>query len=456
MTRSNLLGLVTALGLAFGLAAQDTPGTASGGLTLYEAAEIALREHPAMEAVEARQDGAAASIEAAKAGRLPRIALEESYMRSNNPVFAFGTLLNQRRFGEENFAITSLNNPDSVQNFQSLLRVEQVLFDAGRTKQAIRLARLQTELTSEERRRRESEVLLGVVRTYFAVALAAGNREAARETLASAEADLANAKDRLQAGMTTRADVLALEVFLAEAKQQQIAAKRDEEIAAAALNEALGLDQSTPRAASTPLVRATPPTGGLDDYLARAAEHRPDLDQARIVSSLAEARTAQAKSALFPQVVAQGLLEADKGRFVDQAGGNWLVGAAVKWDVWNGGENRARLKASRFQEAASAALRRQASSRAELAVRRGWAEWQSAAEQLSVAESAVVSAEESLRIVKNRYEAGLENVTALVGAATSLSTARFRRLAALYGQRTARAALDHEAGVLTLASEAIQ
>lgn len=425
-------------------------------LTLRVAAEIALQEHPTMEAIEARQDGAAANIEAAKAGRLPRISLEESYMRSNNPVFAFGTLLNQRRFGEENFAITSLNNPDSVQNFQSLLRVEQVLFDASRTKHAIRLARLQAELSAEERRRRESEVLLGVVRTYFAVALAAGNREAASETLISAEADLVNAKSRFEAGMTTRADVLSLEVFLAEAKQQQIAAKRDEEIAAAALNEALGLDQSTPRAASTPLVRAAPPSGVLEDYLARAAENRPDLDQARLVSSLAEARTAQAKSALLPQVVAQGLLEADRGRFVDQAGGNWLLGATLKWDVWNGGRNRARLKASRFQEAESSALSRQAASRAELAVRQAWAEWRSAAEQLEVAESAVDSAEEGLRIVKNRYDAGLENVTTLVGAETALSSARFRQLAALYRQRTARAALDHEAGVLTLASEAIQ
>ena len=65
----------------------------------------------------------------------------ESYLRSNNPVFVFGTLLNQRRFGPENFEIDRLNNPDSLQNFQSLVRVRQTLFDARRTKHAIRAAR---------------------------------------------------------------------------------------------------------------------------------------------------------------------------------------------------------------------------------------------------------------------------------------------------------------------------
>lgn len=443
------LRFVWLLVLATALSAQES-------LTLREAAAIALREHPAMEAVAARQDGAEAGVDLARARRLPRVGFEESYTRSNNPVFAFGTLLNQRRFTEANFAIASLNSPNAVQNFRSLLRVEQVLFDAGRTKHAIRRARLRAESTDHERRRRESEVLLGVVRSYFAVGLAEENLRAAEQALTSARADADEARNRFEAGLTTRADVLALEVFLAEAEQQRIAARRDGEIAVAALNDALGLDQATMREAATPLVPASDPAGDLADYLERATAHRPDLDQARIASSIAREQTAEAKSALAPRLVAQGALEADRGRFADQAGGNWLLGAALQWDVWKGGENRARVKASRFAQAESTALERQASSRAELAVRRAWADWRSASERLTTAESAVRSATEGARIVKNRYEAGLENVTTLVAAETALSAARFRRLAALYEQRTARAALDHEAGVLTMDSETLE
>jgi outer membrane protein TolC len=73
-----------------------------------------------------------------------------------------------------------------------------------------------------------------------------------------------------------------------------------------------------------------------------------------------------------------------------------------------------------------------------------------------VADAAVVQSEESLRIVRDRYEAGLETVTELLRSQTALTGAKFRRLATLYDQRVARAALDHAAGVLAVSSEALQ
>ncbi|MEZ5396636.1 MAG: TolC family protein [Bryobacterales bacterium] len=143
------------------------PALAQEPLALEEAARIALESHPALEAASAGVDEASARVRAAQSGYLPKLSWQESYTRSNNPVFAFGSLLNQRRFTESNFAIQSLNNPSSIQNFQSLVRVEQTVWDANRTKNAIRAARLQEELSREQRRGGEADVLLGVVRTYF-------------------------------------------------------------------------------------------------------------------------------------------------------------------------------------------------------------------------------------------------------------------------------------------------
>ena len=87
--------------------------------------------------------------------------------------------------------------------------------------------------------------------------------------------------------------------------------------------------------------------------------------------------------------------------------------------------------------------------------RAGWFEL-SAHERLAVAEAALSSAEESLRIIRNRYENGLENVTALLRAETVLTGTRYRQLAVLYEQRTAVAALEKAAGVLSLDSEAVR
>ena len=425
-------------------------------LALPDAARIALESHPALEAASASVDEAAAGVRVAQADLMPKLSWQESYTRSNNPVFAFGTLLNQKRFTEPNFAISSLNNPSSVQNFQSILRVEQTLWDADRTKHAIRAARLQEQLSEHQRLGGESDILLSVVRTYFGAVVAAAGLDVAAQAVEAAKADRERAQSMFDAGMTTQAGVLAVQTRLAELEQQRIQAAGDAEVAQSALADALGLDLGVRRTLATPLAAAPRPAGVLEDFVARARQNRVDLKLAELQVDLAATGIDQAKSNRKPVVFAQGAFEADRARFVDQGGGNWLAGAGMRWDLWHGGETRAKLAAARSAEKRAAALRRRAASGVELQVRKAWTDFDSATERLRVSDSAVTQAEESLRIVRNRYEAGLETVTELLRSQTALTGAKFRRLATLYDQRVARASLDHAAGILTLSSEALQ
>ena len=62
---------------------------------------------------------------------------------------------------------------------------------------------------------------------------------------------------------------------------------------------------------------------------------------------------------------------------------------------------------------------------------------------------------ESLRITKNRFEAGLANVTDLLRTETALLDARNRRLAAVYDQRMAAVNLEAAAGTLTESSQVL-
>ena len=425
-------------------------------LTLEAATTLALASHPALEAAGAGARQAEAGVQVARAGLLPRIEWTNSYTRSNNPVYVFGTLLNQRRFSDANFAVDTLNSPSPVQNLQSVLSVEQTLFDANRTKHAIRAARVKEELSSVERRGREMDVLIGVLRTYFGVVVARERTQVSAQAVTSADADLDRAVGLFESGLTTRADVLAVEVHRATAVQEQIRAVNDFEVARAALNDAIGIGLDDLRDAVTPLTIAPLPTDPLESYVATAIDTRPDVTQAALGVDLSAAQTRQARAALWPAVVVQGAVEADGARFVDQGGGNWLVGVAMRWDLWKGSENRARVTAFRHQEESAIAQRRQVKSATSLQVRRTWFAFKSAQERFAVAETTVVQAEESLRIIRNRYESGLDAVTELLRSETALTNARFRRLAALYEQRTARAELEYASGRLTASSEVMR
>jgi outer membrane protein TolC len=453
--RAAVFGVVVGLVAGLVVASAVTVG-AQEPLTLGEAAALALERHPAIAAAGAGARQSEEGVRVARAGFLPRFGWSGSYTRGDNPVYAFGTLLSQGRFSEANFAIDALNNPSPVQNFQAVLSVEQTLFDANRTKHAVRAARLREEMSAEEWRARELDVLLGVVRTYFGVVVSAERTRLAEQAVSSADADLRRAKAMFEGGMTTRADVLAVEVHRASSVQDHIRAVNDLEVARAALNDAIGISLDQRRDTVTPLTAALPPNDTLEGYVSTAVGDRPEAKQAALGVDLSAEETRQASATRWPTVVAQAALEADRARLGDSGGENWLAGVAVRWDLWKGNENRSRVRASRYGEERAAAEQRQVESATALRVRRAWFDFKSAQERLEVAETIVAQAEEGLRIVRNRYESGLETVTELLRSETALTDARFRRLAALYEQRTTRVGLEYAAGRLTASSEVMQ
>src|SRR5688572_8594376 len=88
------------------------------GLTLIDAVEVALRRNPLTRATSAGRQLANAELSEAESRRLPSLSATGSFTRSNNPVFVFGSLLEQGQFGPANFDISSLNHPDALNNFR--------------------------------------------------------------------------------------------------------------------------------------------------------------------------------------------------------------------------------------------------------------------------------------------------------------------------------------------------
>src|SRR5689334_23022543 len=159
------------------------PLWAQDSLSLREAVRTALVQNKAIAATKSGVEAAAARIEQAHAGKLPKVNYAESFTRSDNPVFVFSSLLTQHQFGVENFNIGPLNRPDSLNNFQSQLTVDQVLYDAGQTRNAVKSAGLARKMTGEEQRRVEKEVIATVARSYYGAVLAKDILQAAEQAV---------------------------------------------------------------------------------------------------------------------------------------------------------------------------------------------------------------------------------------------------------------------------------
>ncbi|HEV2447396.1 MAG TPA: TolC family protein, partial [Candidatus Sulfopaludibacter sp.] len=229
------------------------PLLAQDSLSLREAVRVALQQNQAIAASNAAMRASAARVDEARSGRLPKVNYAESFARSDNPVFVFSSLLTQHQFGPENFNIGPLNRPDSLNNFQSLLSVDQVVYDAGQTRNALKSADLSRQMTQEEQRRTEMQVIAGVVRAYYGEVLAAESLKTAEQALKSAEADLERADSVHAAGLSTDVDVLSIRVHLAAVTEQRIQRAAELEVAKSALNDALGLPLDTAHVLTTPL-----------------------------------------------------------------------------------------------------------------------------------------------------------------------------------------------------------
>jgi outer membrane protein TolC len=435
---------VMAAGLVGALMAA-APAWAQAPLTLQDAIARAQAGNPDARIAALAEQEAAHRVDQARAGYLPRVDASEAWQRGNQPVFVFGSLLAQRQFTAADFALDALNHPDAVDNFRLALGAEQSVWDGGATRARVRAAELGVRLAASGRVTARQALAVAATQAYGQVLQAEASMQAARAALEAADADLKRTGDRRDAGLVTDADVLAVEVHRAAVEEGRLRASLAADLARADLNRVMGesLDAAfvlAPLASSS--TGAIPEAAALED---EALRQRPELQQARLMVDLAGAQVAEARASYMPQVFAQAGWEANGGTWGDRAG-SWGVGAGVRINLFRGFADKARIA-----EAAEAAKRRdvereRAEAGVRLDVRSAAARLTSARAREALATTVVAQATERQRIVRDRYEQGLADVTALLRAAESVVQAHEQQLRARVDVTVESAALDRALG----------
>ena len=419
--------------------------SAQTSLTLAEAMARARAATPAARAVAAAADEASALVRASAAGYLPRIDVTQSVQRGNQPVYAFSSLLAQRRFTAADFDIGRLNDPAPLTNVRTALTLEQRVFDGGVTRLAVRGAELRRDLAVTDGARAGQDLALRAADAFVRVLQLEAADRAANGAVEAAGSDLDRARARRDVGLVTEADVLAVEVHLAGMRQQQIATAASLEVARIELREALGLPLDQP-------VSLVPPGGGVTAsgaaaLAAEAVASRPEGRQAALRVSLAENARRAAASAFLPTIGLEAGWDFNGAAWTQQRSG-WLVGVTAQVNLFRGFADRARLAAARHGESRAGAEREQVSRRIEVEVRSAVARLEAARGREAVGRAALAQAVASQRIVRDRYEAGLATVTDVLRAAEAALEAESQAIAAEMDVILQTVALDRAAGRL--------
>ena len=435
--RQSLAGVLVLFSLPATLSAQTM-------VTLEDAMARARADTAGARAMAAGVAEAAARVTQARSRFLPRVDITESVQRGNEPVFVFSTLLSQRRFTAANFDVQNLNNPAAETNVRTALAMTQPIYDAS-TALGVRAAELQRDLVTVDQRQGTQDLALTAARSFVQVLRLEAAERASAAAVAAAESDLDRAKQRRDVGLVTDADVLALEVHLADVRQEQIATGGDLAVARLELTEALGLPLDQP----VLLVRPTPAAAPTDTALLtrQALDARPERKQAEIQVQLAETDRRLAQAAFLPRVGIDAGWEFNGSSWTKQRSG-WLVGARVDLNVFDGLANRARVNAARQAETRTAAERERIERRIEVDVRGAVARVTTARARETAGRAALTQARERQRIIRDRYDVGLATVTDVLRAAEAVFDAEARATAAEMDAILETVALDRATGRL--------
>ena len=267
--------------------------------------------------------------------------------------------------------------------------------------------------------------------------------------LKRAEDHLRLARERKEAGVAVQADVLRARVEAADRKLAIVRSEGLVRIARGNLSTAMGLPAELPVEVQSGEPKITPADDArLAAAFDQAMNRRPELKAALNRIAGARSNVAAAKSDFGPTVKADARYGWRDDDFWPEDE-DWSVGVAVELPLFTGFSRTHRLSRTRRELSAEEARVRNLV----LAVRQEiWtthSRLQEAYEALEAAVVLVADARESMRLTRQRYEAGTNTVTDLLDAQAALARAEGVKVEARWNYLISKAAFDRASGALS-------
>lgn len=430
--------LVVALGLPTALGAQR--------LTLADALRRAEADGYGNRTARAQATAADATALAALQGALPTVRAEAGWVRTTDPLGAFGFLLRQRGVTPAAFDPAGLNGPDPRTNWNSGVVAEVPLFNAdawsGRraARAGARAAEAQAEWSAGTTR-------VQVIGAYYGALLATEMVRTLEAADRTSQAHVRQAASMLEQGMVTRSDLLLAQVRSGEISAQLIGARAQAGLARRQLALMLGAPDDTAFVLPDSLPTAERLRAVAERLSPIRGADRADVRAAATMAEAARRDAGRATGRLIPRINGFGRYDWNDPDALFGGERSWTVGVMATWTPFSGAGEIADRRGARARAVAARAMAEAARAQAALEGAARESDVVVALERLTIAERAVDQGAEAERLVARRYAGGLAPITELLGAQAAetqtrlgLAEARVNVITALAARALARGA----------------
>ncbi|HUA83527.1 MAG TPA: TolC family protein [Bryobacteraceae bacterium] len=429
------IGVTLVFAAAFAPAQAPQP-SAPQRLTLQQAEQIAIKNHPQIQAAQNEVNYAAQQVVINRAPYYPLVTGEVTGTQAND----------NARIGAGELQASHL-----FSRFGQGAVLDQLITDSGRTPNLIASARLQGQAAEQNLNATQYDVVLAVNHAYFGVLRAQAVVRVANETVVARQqvADQINelAKNKLKSDL----DVAYAEVQVSQAKLLLLSAQQDVATAQAELGRALGSDQPATYQLAEEQLPSGPPAK-VDDLVAQAMQQRPELASLRLNEQSAQKFYFAERDLKRPTVSVMAVAGAIP--FINSSVGSPTplgyegIGANVSIPVFNGHLFSAREEAARQRSLEAEQRLRNEEESISRDVRVSYSGVVTAYQSIDVTAQYLREAALALDLANGRYNLGLSSIVELTQAQLYLTQAEIANVNAKYDYENQYAGLQYTIGAL--------
>lgn len=364
---------------------------------------------------------------------LPNINGSYTFSNTNNPLYAFGSKLNQERITMTDFNPDNLNSPKSISNFATKLEIQQPIInmDAVYHKKA---GQVKSEVLKIKTERTREYVQFELKKAYMTLQMA----YKMVETLENARTTtLANKKvidNYYKNGIIQKSEVLYMDVRLKEIENQIQFAKSNVKNASDYLYFLLDENYQN---------KVLKPTESLE-YQENMVENNPTLNINRkdlqAYQKSLEAYDLMIKSSkakFLPKLNAFGSFEMYDNKIAQFDANGYLAGIQLSWNVFDGLKAKSEQEKYKAERSKAETEIQQYQKQSELELSKTSRQVQDAGNKVNLTKLAWEQSKEAYRIRKNRYDQGLEKSADLLTSETQMSQKELENIQAIFEYNTA-------------------
>ncbi|MGA9885280.1 MAG: TolC family protein [Candidatus Acidiferrales bacterium] len=401
-------------------------------LTLSQAEQLAIRNHPQIQAALSMASAANSQVTQARSAYYP---------------VAYGSATAVDAENESRITAGSLNNPIIYERYGNGLMVNQLITDFGRTHNLVKSANLHARSAQEDVVTTRENVLLGVDRAYFGVLRAQAVLKVAQETVKERQLVSDQVTTLEQNKIKSGLDVSFANVNLAQAQLLLVQAQNGVEASYARLSEALGSpSEQTFDLAEVPVPPAPP--SNFADLLQQAMQDRPELISQRLAANSAHSYAIAERDLWFPTISASGATGLTPVGADQLAPRYAAAGVNVNIPIFNGHLFGALRSEANDRARAQDQYVRDLQDRITREVRTAWLDANTAFQNLSLTQKLLNEASQALQLAQSRYKLGLSSIVELTQAQLNQTQAQIEQASAQYDYEAQMSVLNFELGNL--------